>query len=144
MVTSRTRHISAQLTRVLVLIFVFVVVPSAGLLSVGIVVLASGRASRDIVFGVLIVSLVATVGLGTAAALHYVFRSASLARLQTEFVARVSHELRTPLTSIRMFLETLQLGRASDPETARQCLELMQGETMRLEATPKDTRQGSS
>ncbi|HEY3355086.1 MAG TPA: ATP-binding protein [Polyangia bacterium] len=131
---ARTRHISAQLKRVLVLIFTFVVAPSAALLSVGILVLAMGRASRDVVFGVLIVSLVLAMGFGSAAALFYVFRSASLARLQTEFVSRVSHELRTPLTSIRMFLETLQLGRAQDPETTRQCLELMQAETMRLSA----------
>jgi two-component system phosphate regulon sensor histidine kinase PhoR len=132
MAASRTRHISAQLKRVLVLIFTFVVTPSAGLLAVGIVLLAIGRASKDIVLGVLIVSLAATMAIGTVAALVYVFRSASLARLQTDFVSRVSHDLKTPLTSIRMFLETLQLGRASDPETQRQCLELMATETTRL------------
>jgi two-component system phosphate regulon sensor histidine kinase PhoR len=132
MASSRTRHISAQLRRVLWLIFTFVVLPSAGLLSVGILVLAFGRAAQDIVFGVLILGLVAAMGIGTVAALVYVFRSASLARLQTEFVNRISHELRTPLTSIRMFAETLRLGRADDPEKVDQCLAMMQSESERL------------
>jgi two-component system phosphate regulon sensor histidine kinase PhoR len=129
---SRVSHISAQLRRVLVLTYVFVVAPSAGLLSVGILVLVLGRAPRDTVFGVLILSLVTTMALGTIAALIYVLRSASLARLQTDFVNRVSHELRTPLCSIRMFAETLQLGRVHDPAGTRQCLEVIVAESLRL------------
>jgi two-component system phosphate regulon sensor histidine kinase PhoR len=44
----------------------------------------------------------------------------------------VSHDLRTPLTSIRMFVETLQLGRLQDPERQREALEIIAEETGRL------------
>ena len=55
-----------------------------------------------------------------------------LARLQTEFVANVSHELRTPLTSIRMFVETLQSGRVTEPERVQECLGIIADESERL------------
>ncbi|MSP54661.1 MAG: hypothetical protein EXR69_03515 [Myxococcales bacterium] len=55
-----------------------------------------------------------------------------LARLQTEFVANVSHELRTPLTSIRMFVETLQSGRVTEPERVQECLRIVAEESERL------------
>ena len=38
-------------------------------------------------------------------------REQELARLRADFVASVSHELRTPLAQMRLFLETLRLGR---------------------------------
>lgn len=57
-----------------------------------------------------------------------------LARLQTDFVSNVSHELRTPLTSIRMFVETLQMDRARDPQQTKECLDLLASETERLSA----------
>ena len=44
-------------------------------------------------------------------------------RARSEFLSQVSHDLRTPLTSIRMFAETLQLGRAMDPAQTRECLD---------------------
>jgi two-component system phosphate regulon sensor histidine kinase PhoR len=71
-----------------------------------------------------------TAGIGATFA--YIKREASLAKLQTEFVSKVSHDLRTPLTSIRMFVETLQLGRADDPENRQQCLDVLSTETARL------------
>ncbi len=55
-----------------------------------------------------------------------------LARLQTEFVANVSHELRTPLTSIRLFVETLQSGRVTEPERVQECLGIVADESERL------------
>jgi two-component system phosphate regulon sensor histidine kinase PhoR len=60
------------------------------------------------------------------------FREARVAKLQTDFVNKVSHELRTPLTSIRMFVETLQLGRIQDPDRQREALEIVAEETARL------------
>src|SRR5512137_509755 len=131
---SRQRHISAQLKRVLVLIFIFVVAPSACLLSVGVLVLALGHKPKDVVLGILILGLVATMVVGTTTMLIYLYRSATLARLQTDFVNKVSHDLRTPLTGIRMFADTLLLGRARDPESTRECLESIQAETVRLTA----------
>src|ERR1051325_1579658 len=131
---SRQRNISERLRRVIVLILLFVVGPSALLLTIGISVLALSHAARDVVFGVLIVSIVATMGIGATATLVYLARAEALAKLQTDFVSKVSHDLRTPLTSIRMFVETLQLGRAGDPEKVQQCLDVMAVETERLTA----------
>jgi two-component system phosphate regulon sensor histidine kinase PhoR len=131
---SRPRHISQRLRRIIGLVLGFVVAPSALLLSVGILVLVFSHAAHDIVFGVLIVSIVATMAIGAAATLVYLSRAEALATLQTDFVAKVSHDLRTPLTSIRMFIETLQLGRADDPARTQQCLDVLANETTRLTA----------
>jgi two-component system, OmpR family, phosphate regulon sensor histidine kinase PhoR len=57
---------------------------------------------------------------------------ARLARLKTDFVSSVSHDLRTPLTSIRMFTETLLLGRASSKDEEREFLQVIADETDRL------------
>ncbi|MGH9159717.1 MAG: sensor histidine kinase, partial [Vicinamibacteraceae bacterium] len=59
-------------------------------------------------------------------------REFELARLRSEFVSNVSHELRTPLAQIRMFTETLLLGRVrSDAERVRS-LEVIAREARRL------------
>jgi two-component system phosphate regulon sensor histidine kinase PhoR len=60
------------------------------------------------------------------------YREVTLSRMKTDFVSHVSHELRTPLTSIRMFLETLLMGRALSATEQRECLELCAQETERL------------
>jgi signal transduction histidine kinase len=59
-------------------------------------------------------------------------RESHLAALRSQFVSNVSHELRTPLTSIRMFAETLSLGRVTDPARQRHYLETMARESQRL------------
>jgi two-component system phosphate regulon sensor histidine kinase PhoR len=107
-------------------------VPSAALLTVGVVVMATGSAARDVVIGILVVGMAATIATGVVVTLVLLRREAELARLQSEFVSRVSHDLRTPLTSIRMFAETLQLGRAVDPTSSRECLDALSAETDRL------------
>ena len=66
------------------------------------------------------------------AAVWQLRRERALARMRSEFVARVSHELRTPLTQIRMFAETLLLGRARTPEVQRRYLEIIDQEARRL------------
>lgn len=59
-------------------------------------------------------------------------REYELARLRADFVSGVSHELRTPLAQIRMFSETLLLGRVrSDAERLRS-LEIIDQEARRL------------
>jgi two-component system phosphate regulon sensor histidine kinase PhoR len=118
--------------RVLPLIIGFVFVPAALMLAVGVLILVFGAAPRDYVFGGLILALVATTVGGTVATVMVVAREARVARLQTDFVNKVSHDLRTPLTSIRMFVETLQLGRLQDPERQREALEIISEETARL------------
>jgi two-component system phosphate regulon sensor histidine kinase PhoR len=121
-----------KLRRALALIIGFVFVPALLLLTVGILILVFGSAARDYLFGGLILALVATTVAGTAATVAVLHREAKVARLQTDFVNKVSHDLRTPLTSIRMFVETLQLGRAQDPERHREALEILAEETGRL------------
>ena len=121
-----------KLRRVLPLIIGFVFVPAALMLTVGILILVYGSVARDFLFGTLIVSLVATTIFGSAATLAVIYREARVAKLQTDFVNKVSHDLRTPLTSIRMFVETLQLGRLHDPERQSEALEIIADETARL------------
>jgi two-component system phosphate regulon sensor histidine kinase PhoR len=123
-----------KLRRVFPLIIGFVLAPAALMLTVGILILVFGSAARDYLFGSLIVALVSTTVIGTAATLAVLYREARLAKLQTDFVNKVSHDLRTPLTSIRMFVETLQMGRLPDRERQQEALEIIATETERLSA----------
>jgi signal transduction histidine kinase len=71
--------------------------------------------------------------LGVAAfAIYLIKRESELAALRDNFVAGVSHELRTPLAQIRMFAETLRLGRVSSPADRRRSLEIIDHESRRL------------
>jgi len=121
-----------KLRRVYPLVIAFVFVPAALMLTVGILILVYGSFARDYLFGGLILALVTTTIIGTAATLAVLYREAQVARLQTDFVNKVSHDLRTPLTSIRMFVETLQLGRIQDPTRKAEALEIIADETARL------------
>jgi two-component system, OmpR family, phosphate regulon sensor histidine kinase PhoR len=121
-----------KLRRVLPLLIGFVFVPAALMLTVGILILVFGSAGRDYLFGGLILALVATTIIGTAATVAVIYRESRVAKLQTDFVNKVSHELRTPLTSIRMFVETLQMGRLPDPARQQEALGILADETARL------------
>jgi signal transduction histidine kinase len=80
----------------------------------------------------LLLSLVAmSAGLVTAAVMQ-LRREAELARLRTGFVSSVSHELRTPLAQIRMFSETLRLGRVRSEQERMRSLEIIDQESRRL------------
>lgn len=52
--------------------------------------------------------------------------------LKSYFISSVSHELRMPLTSIKMFAETLRLGRVSDARKKKEYLTIIEGESERL------------
>jgi two-component system phosphate regulon sensor histidine kinase PhoR len=121
-----------KLRRVFPLVIAFVFVPATFMLIVGILILVYGSVARDYLFGGLIIALVATTIAGSAATLAVLYREAQVSRLQTDFVNKVSHDLRTPLTSIRMFVETLQLGRIQDPARHSEALEIIAEETARL------------
>ncbi|MCI0511927.1 HAMP domain-containing histidine kinase [candidate division KSB1 bacterium] len=56
----------------------------------------------------------------------------ALAKLKSDFVANVSHELRTPLALIRMFAETLELGRVPSEEKKLQYYHIISNESTRL------------
>lgn len=75
--------------------------------------------------------------LALAAALSFVAvgqirREGELARLRSDFVASISHELRTPLAQMRLYLETLRLGRFTTEDQRRWSLDNVDRETTRL------------
>jgi signal transduction histidine kinase len=59
-------------------------------------------------------------------------REVQLAEMRSQFVSSVSHELKTPLTAIRMFAETLRLGRSKDKKTQEEYLDTIVNESQRL------------
>ncbi|MEK7406671.1 MAG: HAMP domain-containing sensor histidine kinase [Acidobacteriota bacterium] len=59
-------------------------------------------------------------------------RELRLADVRSRFVSGVSHELKTPLTAIRMFAETLQMGRSQDPRVQAEYLDTIVSECERL------------
>jgi len=79
-----------------------------------------------------LLALIALTGLLVASAIVVLRRESELARLRTEFVSNVSHELRTPLAQIRMFAETLLLGRVRSEEESNRALEIVDQEARRL------------
>lgn len=87
-----------------------------------------------ILYVVLLVIFYATMTTGVVLTARAIYREAKLSRLKTDFVSAISHELRTPLTSIRMFVETLAMGRARDDREVKECLQLLALETERLSA----------
>ena len=116
--------------RIVISLAGLVIVPTALLLVIGIVMLVFGDLQANVVFGLLVVALVACLTAGVVLALVFVRREANLSRLQLDFVSKVSHELRTPLTSIRMFVETLRYEHEQDK--VETCLNVLQAETERL------------
>jgi signal transduction histidine kinase len=80
----------------------------------------------------LLIGLVVLVTSFIGVALLQLRREYELSRLRTDFVSSVSHELRTPLAQIRMFAETLLLGRVRSPEESRRSLEIIDQEARRL------------
>ena len=55
-----------------------------------------------------------------------------MARLKSDFVANVSHDLKTPLSVIRMFGETLDMGRITDEGGRREYYRVIARESERL------------
>jgi len=108
--------------------FQLTVIPRAG----DPVAFASLR--NRLVYAGLLGAFYLTLVIGVVYTARALYLQARLSRLKTDFVSLVSHELRTPLTSIRMFIETLALGRIREPQQTQEVLELLQRETERLSA----------
>ncbi len=80
----------------------------------------------------LILGLLGMTAVLIGTALVQLRREYELARLRTDFISGVSHELRTPLAQIRMFAETLVLGRVRSDEEERRSLGIIDQEARRL------------
>ena len=59
-------------------------------------------------------------------------REMELAQLKSDFVSNVSHELRTPLSLIRMFGETLEMGRVTSEDKKKEYYSTIVRESERL------------
>ena len=88
--------------------------------------------TRNWLVGGGIFALAVSVVLGGLMILRDAGREVQVARLRSEFVANVSHELRTPLTSIRMYAETLLMGRYRSDEQRQDYLATLLHESQRL------------
>jgi signal transduction histidine kinase len=63
-----------------------------------------------------------------------VSKEMALARLKSDFVSNVSHELRTPLALIRLYAETLELGRLTSADKHHEYYCIIRKESERLTA----------
>jgi signal transduction histidine kinase len=106
----------------------------------GIYVEWSGKRAPDsvhegLLFGIWMAALALVLGIavfGGYLLLRDVNRDVRIAEVRSQFVASVSHELKTPLTAIRMFAETLAMGRSRDERTKSEYLETIVNESERL------------
>ena len=85
------------------------------------------RSRLPLLIAMLVVSLALAV-----VAVALLRREEELGRIRADFVSSVSHELRTPLAQIRLFLETLRLGRFTTEEQRKWSLDNIDRETNRL------------
>jgi signal transduction histidine kinase len=76
--------------------------------------------------------LLLVIGAGLGATYRLVRRETEMARLKADFVANVSHDLKTPLSLIRMFAETLEMGRVPDEGTREEYYRIITRESERL------------
>jgi signal transduction histidine kinase len=81
-----------------------------------------------VAFGLLLL----VIATGLVATYRLVRRETETARLKAEFVANVSHDLKTPLSLIRVFSETLEMGRVSDEPARREYYRVIAHESERL------------
>ena len=84
-------------------------------------------------FAILAVLSVLMIG-GLVLTYRSVNKQVALARLKSDFVSNVSHELRTPLALIRLYAETLELGRITTQEKKNEYYSIIRKESERLSA----------
>jgi signal transduction histidine kinase len=79
-------------------------------------------------FGVLVAVIIA----GVVLTWRLTRRETEMAQLKADFVANVSHDLKTPLSVIRMFGETLEMGRVADEPRRQEYYRIITHESERL------------
>jgi signal transduction histidine kinase len=84
----------------------------------------------SLILGVLSVLMIG----GLVLTYRSVNKQVALARLKSDFVSNVSHELRTPLALIRLYAETLELGRITTDEKKNEYYSIIRKESERLTA----------
>ena len=80
----------------------------------------------------ILAALTLLMGAGMVLTYRNVARELALAKLKSDFVSNVSHELRTPLALIRLYAETLELGRISTSGKQQEYYEIIRKESERL------------
>jgi signal transduction histidine kinase len=84
------------------------------------------------IYGIAIALLLSGMILGIVLVIRDMSRERKLAQLRTDLVSSVTHELKTPLTSIRMFAETMKMGRIRGKTEQQEYLNVIVNETERL------------
>jgi signal transduction histidine kinase len=92
---------------------------------------AAAKAQIASYFWVGAIALAAVVALAVLA-VRMIRRLAAVAQLRNDLVANVTHELKTPLASMRLLVDTLLKTPVLHEETARQYLQLIAQENLRL------------
>lgn len=87
------------------------------------------RALQSIVFVVILDVVLIT---GVWFIYRTIRREMELVRLKSDFISNVSHELRTPLALIRMFAETLEMGRVKNDDKKKEYYSTVVKESERL------------
>lgn len=87
---------------------------------------------EKIVYYCLIAAANVIMIVGVIGALRNIAQELAISDLRSDFVARVSHELRTPLGLIRLYAETLEMGRTKDEEKQKEYLRSIIKESERL------------
>jgi two-component system phosphate regulon sensor histidine kinase PhoR len=90
--------------------------------------------ARDRFYDALIYNsiLLLTLLIGAFIIFRNIRKEVQLAQMKSDFVSNVSHELRTPLALIRMYAETLEMGRVPDAEKREEYYKTINKESERL------------
>ncbi len=80
----------------------------------------------------LIGGMLGIILLGGVFLLRWINRELEAAERSSRFVSSVSHELKTPIALIRLYAETLEMGRVRDESRAREFLQVISREAQRL------------
>lgn len=87
---------------------------------------------RGLIYGIASLLLLVAMFLGVVLILRDIRREKHLARLKSDFISNVTHELKTPLTSIRMYAESILMGRVKSDPLQKEYLSVVVNETDRL------------
>ena len=93
---------------------------------------SSDSKTTIVVYIILLVLFLGTLITGVVITARLIWHETRLSRLKTDFVSHMSHELRTPLAAIRLFIDTLRLGRTASEDERQECLDLLSKESERL------------